>query len=253
MKLIQLMSGKPEIQIVDDTGALRSERILAGTINSRNETRVHCLSTYQWWKNTFDRVLALLAIVALSPLMGIIAIGIHFDSPGSAIFRRDQIGENGRKFVAYKFRTMYANNDDIEYKTYLVKYVMENAPYRIEPDGKPVYKVLDDPRVTKFGNILRKTNLDELPQLFNVLKGEMSLVGPRPDVPFAVAMYKDWHQKRLGAKPGITGLWQVCRRKSLSFESMVRLDIDYIKRQSLSLDAKILFLTLGTVLRRDGS
>jgi len=116
-----------------------------------------------------------------------------------------------------------------------------------------VYKVVDDPRVTRFGNLLRKTNLDELPQLFNVLKGEMSFVGPRPDIPFAVAMYRDWHRERLGIKPGITGLWQVCGRKGLSFEDMVRLDIEYIKRQSIFLDARILILTLGTILKRDGS
>ena len=197
--------------------------------------------------------MALITIVVLSPLMAVIAMVIRLDSTGSPIYRRDQIGEKGRTFKMYKFRTMYINNDDGEYKSYIVKYILENAPYTVGQDGKAVYKVVNDPRVTRFGAWLRKTNLDELPQLFNVLKGEMSFVGPRPDIPFAVSMYKDWHQKRLGVKPGITGLWQVCRRKSLSFEGMVRLDIDYIKRQSFLLDAKILFLTLVTILRRDGS
>ena len=125
--------------------------------------------------------------------------------------------------------------------------------YTTDENGQAVYKVVEDPRVTRFGALLRKTNLDELPQLFNVLKGKMSLVGPRPDIPFAVGMYKDWHMKRLNTKPGITGLWQVCGRKNLPFEGMVRLDIDYIKRQSFILDTKIIWLTVGTVLRMDGS
>jgi len=218
-----------------------------------NKVGVRCLSTYQWWKGAFDRLLAVVLLVILSPLLAAIAIGIRLDSSGSSIFHRDQIGKNGRCFTAYKFRTMYANNDDREYKAYLVKYILENAPYRIDQNGHAVYKVVDDPRVTRFGTLLRKTNLDELPQLINMLKGEMSFIGPRPDVPFAVAMYKDWHWKRLGIKPGITGLWQVSGRKGLSFEDMVRLDIDYIKKQSLVLDTKILLQTIGTILSKDGS
>jgi len=123
----------------------------------------------------------------------------------------------------------------------------------VDGDGQGVYKVINDPRVTRFGALLRKTNLEELPQFFNVLRGEMSVVGPRPDIPFAVGMYKEWHRKRLEVKPGITGLWQVSGRKGLSFEDMVRLDIEYIERQSFILDIKILLLTISTILRRDGS
>jgi lipopolysaccharide/colanic/teichoic acid biosynthesis glycosyltransferase len=208
---------------------------------------------YLWLKDIIDRTLALLAIVALSPLLVTVAIGIRLDSPGSPTYRREQVGENGYKFTAYKFRTMYTGNDDGVYKGYLVQYVQENAPYKTDQDGQPVYKVTDDPRVTRLGALLRRTNLDELPQLLNVLKGEMSLVGPRPDIPFAVAMYKDWHHQRLQAKPGITGLWQVSGRKGLSFEDMVRLDIEYVRTRSLLLDVKILLLTIGTVLKRDGS
>ncbi|MCK4723263.1 MAG: sugar transferase, partial [Dehalococcoidia bacterium] len=103
------------------------------------------------------------------------------------------------------------------------------------------------------GALLRKTNLDELPQLFNVLKGEMSFVGPRPDIPFSVELYEDWHRKRLSVKPGITGMWQVCERANLSFDDMVRLDIEYVERQSPLLDSKIMLLTVDTILRRDGS
>lgn len=220
---------------------------------SRNKTGLRYLATYRWWKGIFDPILALFALIILLPFLALLGLAIRLDSPGGALHRREQVGKNGRTFTAYKFRTMHANNDDREYKAYLVKYIKENAPYKIETNGQAIYKVVDDPRVTRVGSILRKTNLDELPQFINVLKGEMSFIGPRPDIPFAVALYRDWHRKRLCVKPGITGLWQVCRRKCLSFEGMIRLDIDYIKKQSLILDIKIVFLTVVTILKRDGS
>jgi lipopolysaccharide/colanic/teichoic acid biosynthesis glycosyltransferase len=203
-------------------------------------------------KAVIDRLLALVMVLVFSPLLILIALCVVIDSPGGALFRQERVGKDGCKFIAYKFRTMDGNKNGSKYEAYLGKYVLENAPYRIDENGQGIYKC-DDTDVTRFGTWLRKTNLDELPQLFNVLKGEMSLVGPRPDVPFAVEMYNDWHRKRLGIKPGITGLWQVCGRKNLPFEGMVRLDIDYIKRESLLLDAKILLLTAGTILKRDGS
>jgi lipopolysaccharide/colanic/teichoic acid biosynthesis glycosyltransferase/nucleoside-diphosphate-sugar epimerase len=212
----------------------------------------HRWFSYPFLKNVIDRLIALLGITVLSPLLALIAAGIKLDSRGSLIFTQERVGKNGRNFTVYKFRTMDVNNDDSKYKAYLTKYILGNAPYRVDHNGQGIYKV-DDSHITKFGAWLRQTNLDELPQLFNMLKGDMALIGPRPDIPFAVAMYKDWHRKRLNTKPGITGLWQVCRRKSLPFEGMVRLDIDYIKRQSLLLDTKILLLTIGTVLKRDGS
>jgi lipopolysaccharide/colanic/teichoic acid biosynthesis glycosyltransferase len=208
---------------------------------------------YQWWKGLIDFLSAFIALLVLSPLLLLIAIAIKIDSRGEIIYRREQVGKDGRMFTGYKFRTMKTDNDDSEYKEYLVKYILENAPYKVDYNGKLVYKVTGDPRVTKLGTLLRKTNLDELPQFINVLKGEMSIVGPRPDIPFAVNMYDDWHRQRLLVKPGITGLWQVCGRKSLSFEDMVRLDIKYINKESLLWDTKIFVLTIGTVLRGDGS
>jgi lipopolysaccharide/colanic/teichoic acid biosynthesis glycosyltransferase len=144
------------------------------------------------------------------------------------------------------------NNDDI-YKEYLRRYILENAPYHIDESGQEIHKITDDPRITRVGCLLRKTNLDELPQLFNVLKGEMSIIGPRPEVPFALQMYEERHLERFRVMPGITGLWQVSGRKHLSFEDMIRLDIDYIMRQSLILDIKIILLTIRTVLSKDGS
>jgi nucleoside-diphosphate-sugar epimerase/lipopolysaccharide/colanic/teichoic acid biosynthesis glycosyltransferase len=216
----------------------------------RNGLRHWC--SYSLWKGVADRFMALLAILVSSPVMALIAITIRLDSRGNPIFAQERIGKDGRKFIAFKFRTMYSNHDDTKYREYIRRYVTENAPYRVDDNGQHIYKV-DDTPVTRLGSILRKTNLDELPQFVNILKGEMSFVGPRPDVPFSVELYSDWHRKRLRVKPGLTGLWQVCQRKALSFNAMARLDIDYIKRQSPLLDAKILWSTVGTVIRRDGS
>lgn len=214
---------------------------------------VRRLFAYSCWKGILDRLLAVLGIVVLSPLLALIAIGIRVDSPGSPIFAQERVGKDGCRFTAYKFRTMHVNNDDSDYKAYLRRLITQGVPYGVDRQGRPVYKVADDPRVTRVGALLRKTNLDELPQLFNMLKGEMSFVGPRPDIPFAVELYEDWHKKRFSVKPGITGLWQVCGRAGLSFDQMVRLDIDYVERQSPLLDGKIMLLTVGTVLGRDGS
>jgi lipopolysaccharide/colanic/teichoic acid biosynthesis glycosyltransferase len=208
---------------------------------------------YQYFKGIFDSLMAAFLIVILSPLLTFIAIAIRLDSPGGALFRQERVGKDGRRFTVCKFRTMHSNNNDREYKAYIRKYVLENAPYRVDGNGENIFKVVDDPRVTRFGGWLRQTNLDELPQLMNILKGEMSFIGPRPDIPYAVAMYSEWHQERLRLKPGITGLWQVSGRKSLSFEDMVRLDITYVRKQSLRMDAKILWQTFKTILNRDGS
>ena len=210
------------------------------------------LFRYSFWKNTFDRILALVVLIITSPFMLLIGITIRLDSKGRAIFAQKRIGKDGTLFTAYKFRTMECNNDESKYKDYICKYVTENAPYRVNENGQKIFKV-DDSHVTRVGALLRKTNLDELPQFINILKGEMSLIGPRPDVPFAVEMYNARHRKRLGVKPGITGLWQVCGRKGRSFEDMVKLDLFYIKKQSITLDIQILFSTIKVVLNMDGS
>jgi lipopolysaccharide/colanic/teichoic acid biosynthesis glycosyltransferase/nucleoside-diphosphate-sugar epimerase len=210
------------------------------------------LLVYSFWSDITDRILSFLSIITLSPIFALIALGIKIDSRGRSIFTQERVGKNGKKFIAYKFRSMRTNNTDTEYKEYLKQYVLENVPYRFDENGNAIYKV-DDSDVTRFGKFLRKTNLDELPQLVNILKGEMSFVGPRPDIPFAVDMYSNWHRQRLLVKPGLTGLWQVHRRKCVSFEDMVRLDIEYINHRSLKLDAKILLLTVGTIIAGNGS
>ena len=207
---------------------------------------------YKWWKNIFDRLLALLALVVFSPLLAIIALAIKIDSPGSSIFRQERVGKDERRFTIYKFRSMYENHNDSEYKRFLQQYMLEGLTCPAEHNGPTAYELAFAPRVTKLGKILRRTCLDELPQLVNVLKGEMSLIGPRPDIPFAVEMYQPHHHDRFRVKPGITGLWQVSGRRVLTFEEMVRLDIDYINQQSLLLDAKIALLTIREMLFRNG-
>ncbi len=213
---------------------------------------VRKILSYPYWNNIADRILSFLALVVLSPLLALIAIGIKIDSRESPIFAQERVGKDGNKFTAYKFRSMHAGNNDAEYKAYLKQYVIENVPYRFDDNGNAIYKV-DDSAVTRFGRFLRKTNLDELPQLVNILRGEMSFVGPRPDIPYAVDMYSNWHRQRLLVKPGLTGLWQVRTRKCVSFEDMVRLDIEYINNRSLKLDTKILLLTFATIIAGDGS
>jgi lipopolysaccharide/colanic/teichoic acid biosynthesis glycosyltransferase len=221
--------------------------------SSNNRKGIGRLATYQLWKGVIDRTLAFLILVVLSPFLALIALGIRLDSPGDALLRQERIGKDGRGFTLYKFRSMYTDHDDTKYKEFLKDYIQGDASSRLGKNGEDIYELLQDPRVTRFGAFLRKTNLDELPQFINILKGDMSLVGPRPDIPFAVSMYKNRHWKRFQVTPGLTGLWQVTGRKKVTFEEMVRLDMEYIKKQSLLLDIKIMLLTVRTILKGDGS
>ncbi len=213
-------------------------------------------------KRVMDFVLSLVLLVALAPIMALIAILIKLDSPGPVLFAQERVGarprvRNGaveweiRNFVILKFRTMVDNADPSLHQEH-VKAFVEGRLASLG-DGDAEFKLQDDPRVTRVGRILRKTSLDELPQLLNVLKGEISLVGPRPVPTYEVAGYQPWHRERLAALPGITGLWQVKGRSRLSFEEMVRLDIEYVRNQSLWLDLQILFLTIPAVLSGRGA
>jgi lipopolysaccharide/colanic/teichoic acid biosynthesis glycosyltransferase len=197
-------------------------------------------------RGIIDRFLALVVLLVSSPVMVITAICISLESPGGAIFRQERVGWGGRKFTMYKFRSMRGTTDDEEYRQLLRTMIQEDRPH-------VDYKLSFQPRVTRVGAILRKTNLDELPQLFNVLKGDLRLVGPRPDLPYSVEAYEEWMHKRLLVKPGMTGLWQVSGGNHLSFHQMVRLDIEYIERQSMLLDVRILLKTAMLVIRRDGN
>ena len=201
-------------------------------------------------KRLLDLLGAVSALVLFSPLMLITALAVKFTSPGPIIFRQTRLGRRGKHFSFYKFRSMVAGNDDRVHREYVCRLINgENDQINQGEKDRPLYKLKNDCRITKVGRIIRKLSLDELPQLFNVLKGEMSLVGPRPPIPYEVEKYKSWHLRRiLEVKPGITGLWQVEGRSKTSFDEMVRLDIRYVQNYSLWLDIKILFRTVREVL-----
>lgn len=205
-------------------------------------------------KRVFDITIAAIAFVTLAPFWILIALFIKLDSRGAVLFRQERVGMDGRKFLCYKFRTMRADADEEIHRAAYRKNIEGRKEANAGSEEKPVFgKVKNDPRVTKFGRFLRRTSLDELPQFLNVLRGEMSVVGARPPIPYEVEDYEIKHRRRLDMKPGITGLWQVSGRNRLTFEEMVQIDLYYIENWSLWLDLKIIVLTLPAVLRGDGA
>ena len=195
-------------------------------------------------------------LLLIAPLFLAIAALVKLSSKGPVFFRQQRIGQHGMPFTFLKFRTMYVNNDAAAHKEYVKKLIAGNAQAHSNSNGNGtgVYKMTRDPRITRIGSFLRRTSLDELPQLINVLKGEMSLVGPRPPIQYEVDEYDIWHRGRLmEAKPGITGLWQVSGRSRVKFDEMVRLDIRYARTWSVWLDIKILLRTPRAVLLGDGA
>ncbi len=213
-------------------------------------------------KRGVDVILAGLLLILLSPLILVIAILISLDSAGPIFFTQERVGARRqsmgrqaiwmiRNFTMYKFRSMVQNADSSVHEAYIKDFVEGRAQATPENGGK--FKLTNDPRVTPLGRLLRKFSLDELPQLINVLKGDMSLVGPRPVPPYEVACYGNGHHKRLAALPGITGFWQVKGRGRVTFEEMIRMDIQYVENASLWLDLKVLFLTIPAVLSRRGA
>lgn len=198
---------------------------------------------------------SLFALACLSPLVAAIAVAIKMDSKGPVLFKQERIGRLGARFFCLKFRSMtFECNPDI-HKDYVKRFIAGEAGMeRSDANGKMVFKLARDARVTRVGSFLRKTSLDELPQLFNVLAGQMSLVGPRPPLPYELESYHVWHMRRIfEAKPGITGLWQVMGRSRTTFDEMVRMDLRYAKTWSLWLDVKILVRTPGAVFSGDGA
>jgi lipopolysaccharide/colanic/teichoic acid biosynthesis glycosyltransferase len=192
-------------------------------------------------KRVIDLVVGVLLLVPALALMAACAVAVRLDSPGPALFAQERTGRDGRRFRMLKFRTMLANAEELK-ATY--------AHLNVLPP--PDFKIPNDPRITRVGRFLRTTSLDELPQLFNVLKGEMSLVGPRP-TSFPASSYELWHTQRLEVAPGVTGLWQLEGRNSMTFDERLRLDAEYMRRMSLVYDAKLLVRTIAAVVRRSGA
>ena len=206
-------------------------------------------------KRVLDVVLSLLLMFALAPIMVAAALAVALTSPGPVIFRQSRLGRGGVPFDFYKFRSMRPSNDDSIHREFVSSLIQgKHADINQQPSGDPLFKIKNDPRVTPVGRFIRSTSIDELPQLFNVLKGDMSLVGPRPPLSYEAEQYQSWHLRRiLEVRPGITGLWQVEGRSRVSFDEMVRLDLRYIKQRSLALDLKLLVRTVGVVLARHGA
>jgi lipopolysaccharide/colanic/teichoic acid biosynthesis glycosyltransferase len=213
-------------------------------------------------KRLLDIAVSLVLLVVVAPVLAAIAVAIRLDSRGPVIFAQDRAGSRrvvrkGRvwwemeNFQCFKFRSMYAHVDESAHQRFIKSFVDD----AIEPDTSDVsgFKLSGDDRVTRVGRFLRRTSLDELPQLINVLKGDMSLVGPRPVPLYEVAEYESWHYERLAALPGITGTWQVYGRGRVSFNEMMRMDIDYVRRPSLGADLKLLAATLPAVLVGKGA
>jgi len=194
-------------------------------------------------------------LLVLSPILAAIAIAIKLTSKGSVIFQQERLGRFGVRFKCFKFRTMYTGNDAKIHQEYIQDYISGQASSdRAEPGKPAIYKITKDPRITAVGRLLRKTSLDELPQFWNVLLGDMSLVGPRPSLPYEFKMYDIWHRRRvLEVRPGVTGLWQVSGRSRTSFNDMVRLDLRYSQSWSLWLDFKILAATPRAVFSGEGA
>jgi exopolysaccharide biosynthesis polyprenyl glycosylphosphotransferase len=206
-------------------------------------------------KRMLDIVGSVVALVLCAPLFLVVAIAIKATSRGPVFFRQQRVGQYGKPFVVLKFRSMHLNNDESVHQEWFRNFYTGKAK-RHETDGSKSasYKLPNDPRVTRVGRLLRRTSIDEVPQFINVLKGEMSLVGPRPPIPYEVDAYKPWHRGRvLQAKPGITGLWQVNGRSRVAFDEMVRLDLRYARTWSIWMDIKILLKTPAAVFFGEGA
>ncbi|MEZ4703105.1 MAG: sugar transferase [Rhodothermales bacterium] len=220
--------------------------VLIQQIRLEEQSRI----VYRVTKRIFDFTVSLALILLAMPLMIVIGLAVKLTSAGPILFRQERVGKGGEPFTFVKFRSMTHKADTAIHEAYMRKLIRGEVGNGEDGEGTDgsMYKLNNDPRVTEFGRFLRKTSLDELPQLFNVLSGSMSLVGPRPPIPYEVSAYKSWHMQRLRVKPGVTGLWQVSGRSATTFDEMVRLDIDYIQRRSLALDVRILLKTIPAAL-----
>jgi len=223
---------------------------------ARIQSLIHSKRFYFAVKRGVDIVGAVVGVIIFGPLMLLIAIAIKLDSPGPILFVQKAIGKGGKPFNMLKFRSMYQGANNSQHRRFMEGFVRgEGAGQDIDPcTGEPVYKIVNDPRITRAGRFLRRTGLDEAPQFFNVLRGDMSLVGPRPPLPYEYSLYDDWAKQRLAVRPGITGLYQIRKRSRTNFREMVETDLEYIEKIALWLDIKLLLLTIPviTILGKGG-
>jgi lipopolysaccharide/colanic/teichoic acid biosynthesis glycosyltransferase len=208
---------------------------------------------YDVVKRLLDVVMSAALLILLSPVLLVVAVLVRLTSPGPILFKQQRIGQMMRPFVMLKFRTMIPNAPAAIHQEFVSAFIAGQQSGEAAEAG-PVFKIVRDPRITPIGHFLRRTSLDELPQLWNVFRGDMSLVGPRPPLPYEVAQYKPWHMRRIaGAKPGVTGLWQVKGRSRTTFDEMVRLDLRYVRNRSLLTDLWILLATPRAVVSGKGA
>jgi lipopolysaccharide/colanic/teichoic acid biosynthesis glycosyltransferase len=202
-------------------------------------------------KRALDVSASALGIVITSPVLAAVALAVKVTSPGPVLFRQERVGLGGRPFTAYKFRSMHVHADEGEHRHHIRRLMRRGQPASGAdgPDGGTWRPIEGDARITRIGGFLRRSHIDELPQLFNILRGEMSLVGPRPPIPYEVELYDPWHRQRLSVVPGLTGLWQATGWGSLSFDDGVRLDIAYIERRSMALDLRLIVRTVVQIIR----
>lgn len=200
------------------------------------------------WKRAFDLLATTMGGLVILPFLALLAFLVKLNSPGPVLYTQTRVGKGGRPFAFYKFRSMRVAKEDQVHRDYAEELVRSGDAATTDEKGKKIYKLVDETRVTSIGRFLRRTSLDELPQLLNVLRGEMSLVGPRPCLPFEYELYKDWQKRRLDVTPGMTGLWQVTGRSYVTFEDMVLLDLFYIANWSLLMDFQILLRTAPVVI-----
>ena len=234
---------------VIDLGETKSAEMKASAMES---SELFARGKAFFLKRALDLILTSLILIAFSPFLLLIMLAIKIDNPGPVFHKQMRLGKRGKAFRFYKFRSMYVNTDDAEHRSYVKNLIKAGNPYEVDENGKPLFKISHDRRVTGMGKLIRKYSVDEFPQLFNVLRGEMSLVGPRPPLPHEYKDYSDWHRKRLDGIPGITGLWQVSGKNKIPFEEMVKLDIHYLKNWSLWLDIKIILRTIPVMLKGEG-
>jgi lipopolysaccharide/colanic/teichoic acid biosynthesis glycosyltransferase len=239
-----------QLHVLPDPNAVEAEAVaaIAAPPNVKSRKR----ATYDGVKRALDIVLSLALLAVFSPLFLLIAALVKLTSAGPVFFRQERVGQMMKPFMMLKFRTMYVNNDHAIHHQFVSDFITSSDKGDAVKDR--FFKIADDPRVTSIGRILRRTSLDELPQFWNVLVGEMSLVGPRPPLAYEVVQYKSWHRRRvMEAKPGLTGLWQVTGRSRTTFDEMVRLDLRYARTHSVWTDIKILLATPRAVFSGKGA